>query len=63
MYFIREYNKKFQIVEKSTDNVIMSSFDRKNISKYLKHLMMGYGFNGFTPDFFTKEYVLNFSAD
>lgn len=55
-YKLLKKDNLFSIVEVETDQVVYKDKDQNNSKIILKRLNFGYGFCGFTPGFFLKEY-------
>jgi hypothetical protein len=46
---------KFFVIESSTDQIVYSTFNKKEAIKQCNFLNAGGGFNGFTPGFLVKK--------
>lgn len=55
-YKVKEAKGSFDIVELSTDLVVVSRNNMTEATRLAKSLNGGYGFNGYTPTFFTLVY-------
>ena len=55
-YKVKEKSGSFDIVELSTDLVVVSRNNMTEATRLAKSLNRGYGFNGYTPVFFTLTY-------
>lgn len=55
-YRVEEKDGSFEIIEQDTNLVVVTRTDRIAASILAKSLNRGYGFNGFTPMFFTLRY-------
>lgn len=54
-YSIVERNKNFLVVETATNQPI-KNFNNKDVArKFMRHLNLGGGFNGWTPKFFVAS--------
>lgn len=53
-YKIVEENGAFNVFEVPTEQVIKAFTDNKEARKFLRHLNLGGGFDGWTPTFFMK---------
>lgn len=51
-YKIIENNNSFNIWETSTNQLIKTFIDKLEARKFLRHLNLGGGFDGWTPTFF-----------
>lgn len=54
-YKIVEENNFFKVFEVPTDQVVKIFSDNKEARKFLRHLNLGGGFDGWTPTFFLKS--------
>ena len=54
-YKIVEENNAFNVFEVPTEQVIKTFSDNKEARKFLRHLNLGGGFDGWTPTFFLKS--------
>ena len=57
-YKIVEANGMWNVVEQSTDHVIVSFKDKDEAKKIMRNLNFGAVFDGWTPAFFLKSFVL-----
>jgi hypothetical protein len=57
-YKIVEANGVWNVVEQSTDHVIVSFKDKDEAKKIMRNLNFGAVFDGWTPAFFLKSFVL-----
>lgn len=57
-YKIIEDNGSFNIWENPTEQVIRSFKDNAEARKFLRHLNLGGGFDGWTPSFFLKLFEI-----
>jgi hypothetical protein len=55
-YYIKQQDAKYQIVEKGTELVVQEFVDKDKARARQRHLNLGGGFNGFTPEFFCVKY-------
>lgn len=55
-YRVENKNKEYIIVEKDTELVIAKFIAQKEARALCRSLNLGSGFNGFTPNFFTKDF-------
>ena len=62
-YKIVEVENVFTVIEKTTDQVIRSFGNTKEAKAFLRHLNLGGGFDGWTPSFFLKSFVVTMSND
>ena len=57
-YKMIEVNGLWNVVEQSTDHVIVSLKDRDEAKKIMRNLNFGAVFDGWTPAFFLKSYLV-----
>lgn len=63
-YKIIEDNGSFQVWEIATEQVIKTfTGDNKEARKFLRHLNLGGGFDGWTPSFFLKNFEIKTESD
>lgn len=62
-YKLIEDNDGLKIFENSTNQIIKTFKDNKEARKFLRHLNLGGGFDGWTPTFFLKEFELTLQSD
>lgn len=48
-------NLRYHVVETSTGNLVSSDLKEPQAKKLCRHLNVGGGFEGFTPDFFLRN--------
>lgn len=53
-YKLVENNNSYSIFEISTDQIVKSFNDKKEAKKFLRHLNLGGGFDGWSPSFFLR---------
>lgn len=61
-YKMVEDNNTFGIYEIATEQVIKTFTDRNEARKFLRHVNLGGGFNGWTPTFFMRPIKINLST-
>lgn len=61
-YKMVEDNATFGIYEIATEQVIKTFTDRSEARKFLRHVNLGGGFNGWTPTFFMRPIEINLST-
>jgi len=54
-YKVVKDNFGYNVVENKTDQIIKVFEQQADAKKLMKHLNLGGGFAGFTPNFFTKK--------
>lgn len=54
-YKIIQDSNGYNIVESPTDQVVKTFDSHSDAKKMMKHLNLGGGFDGFTPNFFLKS--------
>lgn len=52
----------FGVYEIATEQVIKTFKDKTEARKFLRHVNLGGGFNGWTPTFFMRPLEINLSA-
>jgi hypothetical protein len=62
-YKLVDNNNVFDIFETQTEQIIKSFDDNTEARKFLRHLNLGGGFDGWTPSFFMYKFELNETAD
>ena len=60
-YKMVEDNNTFGIYEIATEQVIKTFTDRNEARKFLRHVNLGGGFNGWTPTFFMVPVKVNYN--
>lgn len=58
-YKMVEDNNTFGVYEIATEQVIKTFTDRNEARKFLRHVNLGGGFNGWTPTFFMRPVKLS----
>lgn len=61
-YKILENGYGYSVLETATEHIIYTFDNRSDAKKMMKHLNLGGGFDGFTPNFFLKN-VANLSQN
>jgi hypothetical protein len=56
-YSVNRVETSYQIVEKDTNLTIYELKDEREARKICRSLNLGAGFDGFTPTFFTFQYI------
>lgn len=54
---VENKNKMYDVVETATDQVIYTS-NEKDARLFMRHLNLGGGFDGWTPSFLLKNFML-----
>ena len=62
-YSIEENNGIYSVVEYLTEQTVGKFSDKLEARKFLRHLNLGGGFDGWTPSFFIKDLDLNLVND
>ena len=64
-YKIIEDNDGTKIFENSTNQIIkiFTDTNTREARKFLRHLNLGGGFDGWTPTFFLKEFKITLQSD
>lgn len=60
-YKIEENNGTYSVFESETEQTIGEFTDKSEARKLLRHLNLGGGFDGWTPSFFMKDFILRFA--
>lgn len=62
-YSIEENNGIYSVVEYLTEQTVGKFSDKLEARKFLRHLNLGGGFDGWTPSFFIKDLDLSLVND
>ena len=62
-YKIEEIEDQYCIIENRSESIIRKYSDKNKAKKFLRHLNLGGGFDGWTPNFFVKSLELSVQND